>query len=125
MKYKTPFHRIFYASLYSIKGLYSAIKNEQSFRYEFITFIILCIIIALIDIKNEWRIALIGSWLAVMSFELLNSAVEKAFDLIDINFRKEIEAGKNMLSGAIFIIILFNIILWLVLIIKIISKHFL
>ena len=50
----------------------------------------------------------------VMALELVNSAVEKAFDLIDKSFRPEIKAGKDMLSGAVFIMISMNIILWLI-----------
>ncbi len=52
-----------------------------------------------------------GAWLIVMCLELINSSVEKAFDLIDKNFRDEIKAGKDMLSSAIFFAICFNIIL--------------
>ena len=51
-----------------------------------------------------------------MALELVNSAVERAFDLIDKNYRAEIEAGKDMLSAAVFLVIVFNVLLWAALI---------
>lgn len=57
-----------------------------------------------------------GMWLIVMAFEMINSAVEKAFDMIDEKYRPEIKAGKDMLSAAVFLMVCFNIILWLVII---------
>ena len=59
-------------------------------------------------------VILTGSWCVVMCIELINSSVEKAFDLIDKNFRPEIKAGKDMLSAAVFIAVCFNIVLWFV-----------
>ena len=51
-----------------------------------------------------------------MALELVNSAVERAFDLIDRGYRAEIKAGKDMLSAAVFLAIVFNVILWAALI---------
>lgn len=55
-------------------------------------------------------------WIVLMALELVNSATEKAFDLIDENFRPEIKAGKDMLSAAIFLMVCLNIFLWVAMI---------
>ena len=68
--------------------------------------------------ENATALALVGSWTAVMALELINSAVERAFDLIDKDYRAEIKAGKDMLSAAVFLAIAFNIIFWAALILK-------
>ena len=104
MRYSNIFSRLFHASRYSLEGLYYAIKHEQAFQYECIIFIIV--------ILGGRSLLLSGAWFIVMCLELINSSVEKAFDLIDKNFRDEIKAGKDMLSSAIFLAICFNIILW-------------
>ena len=116
MKYKNPFSRLFNASLYSLNGLYYALMNEQAFQYEAIVFVILCAVLFFASLNFEKKILLILSWLAVMCLELINTSVEKAFDLIDKNFRPEIKAGKDMLSAAVFLAVSFNIFLWLILI---------
>ena len=114
MIYRNPLHRLYHASVYSINGLYHAIKHEQAFRYEAIVFCALCIILFIVRMSLMRSFFLMGMWLLVMAAELINSAAEKAFDLIDKNFRPEIKAGKDMLSAAIFILVCFNVILWAV-----------
>ena len=71
-----------------------------------------CAIITLREVV--WAVIFVAAWLLVICFELVNSAVEKAFDLIDENFRPEIKAGKDMLSAAVFVAIALNVILWLI-----------
>lgn len=114
MIYRNPLQRLYNASIYSISGLAYALKNEQAFRYEFIVFCVLAIILCFMPIDLMSCLFLAAMWVIVMALELMNSAAEKAFDLIDKNFRPEIKAGKDMLSAAIFIMICFNIFSWLV-----------
>ena len=113
MIYRNIFQRIFHASIYSLNGLYFALHNEQAFRYEALIFLIICIALFIFPGNFAWNIALIIAWLPVMCFELVNSAVEKAFDLIDSKYNNQIKAGKDMLSAAVFLTIFANIILWL------------
>ncbi len=118
MHYSNPLKRLINASKYSLEGLYYALKNEQAFQYETIVFAAMILILCVIPLNFERKIFLTAMWLIVMAFELVNSAVEKTFDLIDKNFRPEIKAGKDMLSSAVFIMVGFNIFLWLALIIE-------
>ena len=113
MIYKNPIERIYKAGIYSINGLYAAIKDEQAFRHELIIFLGVCLICLLFKFELSRKIILICGWLVVMAFELINSAVERAFNLIDKKYNPEIKAGKDMLSAAIFLMISANIILWL------------
>lgn len=112
MIYRNPLKRICNASAYSINGLRNALKNEQAFRYETVVFCVLCMVLCIVPLSLMRCLFLAGMWVIVMVLELVNSATEKAFDLIDKNFRPEIKAGKDMLSAAVFIMICFNIFLW-------------
>ena len=113
MKYANIFSRLVNASRYSLDGLIYALKNEQAFRYEAAIFIPVCILVIVLELPAN----LICAWLFLMGLELVNSAVEKAFDLIDTHYRPEIKAGKDMLSCAVFLGICANIILWVIAII--------
>lgn len=106
MQYSNIFSRLINATRYSLEGLYYALRHEQSFRYEAVVFVIVIFLTR--------SLTLSGAWCVVMCLELINSAVEKAFDLIDKKFRPEIKAGKDMLSCSIFIAVCFNIVLWFV-----------
>ena len=116
MRYRNPFSRLLNASRYSLEGLFYALKNEQAFQYEFVVLVCACIVLCFVPFSLTQKIFALFAWLVVMALELVNSACEKAFDLIDKNFRPEIKAGKDMLSAAIFIMVCFNIFLWAVLI---------
>lgn len=110
--YANIFSRLVNASKYSIQGIFHALRNEQAFQYEFAVFIILCAALFVFGINIFWSIVFLASWLSVMILELINSAVEKVFDMIDKNFSPEIKAGKDMLSSAVFLAVCFNIFLW-------------
>ena len=109
MRRYTPWKRLYNATAYSLRGLFQAFRQEQAFEYEAVVFFFLCAL--LLHLRPP-----LPRSLAVMALELVNSAVERAFDLIDKNYRAEIEAGKDMLSAAVFLVIVFNVLLWAALI---------
>ena len=88
--------------------------EEQAFEYETFVLAVLCAILIWTRPPLLTSAALLGAWLAVMAFELVNSAVERAFNLIDKERNPHIKVGKDMLSGAVFLMIMFNMFLWVV-----------
>ena len=112
MKYRNPLARLYHATRYSLSGLFCAFRLEQAFEYE--TVVLTVILAVLYWRRPSFPVAalLIGGWLIVMAFELVNGAVERAFDLIEKEYNIHIKAGKDMLSAAVFLMIFFNIILW-------------
>ena len=113
MRYSNIFSRLWNASRYSLCGLTYALKHEQAFRYEAAVLLILFVVIVILNIPFKSSAVIITAWLFVMCIELINSSVEKAFDLIDEHYRPEIKAGKDMLSASVFIAIICNVIIWL------------
>lgn len=116
MRRYAPWERLYKATAYSLSGLLQALSQEQAFRYEAVVFALLCALS--FGLRLPWARFLIaaGGWMAVMALELVNSAVERAFDLIDTRYRAEIKAGKDMLSAAVFLAVAFNVLLWATLI---------
>ena len=112
MKKYRLWSRLYRASCYSLSGLTCAFKEEQAFLLEVFVLIVLSIVLWTTRFPVFQAIVLIGAWLFVMVLELVNSSVERAFDLIDKDFNPHIKAGKDMLSAAVFLSILFNVFLW-------------
>ena len=104
--------RLYRASRHSLNGLVCAFKGEQAFELEAIVLLVLIAVLWAIRFPPVQSILLIGAWLSVMALELVNSAVERAFDLIDKDFNPHIKAGKDMLSAAVFLSTMFNALLW-------------
>ena len=118
MIYRNPLGRFYHASIYSLSGLAHALRHEQAFRYEFVVFVTLCVILALFHVEFMLALFLAFMWVCVMAIELVNSATEKAFDLIDEHYRPEIKAGKDMLSAAVFVLVCVNIFAWVMIIVN-------
>ena len=112
MRRYSPATRLYRATLYSLSGLLAAFREEQAFEYEVAVLVVLLAVVLGVGAPFSEAVALIGCWLAVMAFELVNGAVERAFDLIDQEHNPHIKVGKDMLSAAVFLMILFNAVLW-------------
>ena len=123
MKYRV-WARLYYGTYYSLCGIFRAFKEEQAFEYEAFVLAALCGVLMWTRPPFLTSAALLGAWLLVMAFELVNGAVERAFDLIDKERNHIIKAGKDMLSGAVFLMILFNIFLWGVFLSQVLSRKF-
>ena len=96
---------------HSIAGLRRAC-GEQAFKHELLVFVGVLALLACIRPGAVWTAALICGWLLVMVVELLNSAIEEAFDLASPEFNIHVKYGKDMASAAIFVALLLNAVLW-------------
>jgi diacylglycerol kinase (ATP) len=97
----------------SFSGLRAAWAEEIAFRQE--CFVLMGIVFGVFAVPNLTmgdKFLLIGAWLPVISMELLNTAVECAFDLVTKEFHPLIKKGKDTASAAIFVMICLNILLW-------------
>ncbi len=97
----------------SLSGLHIAWRNEQAFRHE--VFVFVCLSFVLWWTAQPWLevVFVLGGWLLVMAFELLNSAIEKTCDLISSDYEPLIKSAKDMASAAIFLAMVLNILIWL------------
>lgn len=106
------FSHLLHATKYSLIGLRQAFRSEQSFRHELIILLILIALLWLQKKESIYWIMILSSWLFVMIIELINSAIEKVFDLITTGKNSVIKMGKDIASAASFLAIIMNIMLW-------------
>jgi diacylglycerol kinase (ATP) len=69
MEKNTGLKRLFYASLYSWKGLQSAIRHEAAFRQECLLFIVAIIISFFLDVTGMERLAMLVSVVLILIVE--------------------------------------------------------
>ncbi|MDR2137671.1 MAG: diacylglycerol kinase [Synergistaceae bacterium] len=112
MRRYNPLVRLYRGTGYSLSGLLCALKEEQAFQLETVVLAVLVGVLLWARPPLSTSVAVLAGWLTVMAFELVNSAVERAFDLIDKERNPQIKAGKDMLSAAVFLSILCNLFLW-------------
>ena len=106
------FRHLAKAGVYALAGLRRGWR-ENAFRHEALMLPVIIILLLCIRPGYGWSAAAIIAWLLVMALELLNSAIEEAFDLITTAQNEHVKFGKDMASGAIFLGLVANAVLWI------------
>ena len=106
--------RIVKAARWSVQGLCAAWKHESSFRLEVWLFAVLAPLACWLGQGGVERALLIGSMLAVMAVELLNSAVEAVIERYGAEFHELAGRAKDMGSAAVFLMMLNVLVTWAV-----------
>jgi diacylglycerol kinase (ATP) len=105
--------RIWQATLNTMNGLRAAAASEAAFRQELFA-LALAVPLALIVATSLWMaLALIGTVLAIMIVELLNTAIEKLADRITLEHDPIIGRVKDMGSAAVGLTLLIAGAVWL------------
>jgi diacylglycerol kinase (ATP) len=107
-------HEIVKAFKNSRNGLAQALKTERAIRQELALFLV-SVPSAFLLSSDAWhRATLIGSILAVISIELLNTCVEKLCDHVTPAIHPEVKTVKDLGSAAVLVAFSAAGIFWLV-----------
>ena len=110
---KTGIRRIINALFFSLAGLRAAWTNEAAFRQECALVVVLTPLALWLGQSAIERALLIGSLVAVLVVELLNSAVEAAVDRIGSAPHELSGRAKDMGSAAVFLSLSLAAIVWI------------
>jgi diacylglycerol kinase (ATP) len=105
--------RLLRAAINTWHGLRTAARSEEAFRLELIT-IVLAVPIAFVVAEQAWkRLALIAVVAFVLVVELLNTAIEKLADRVNLAIDPQIGRVKDMGSAAVGLALLIAAVAWL------------
>ncbi|GAB6196130.1 diacylglycerol kinase [Lysobacter xanthus] len=104
--------RILKAAKWSMQGLRAAWIHESSFRLEVWLFVLLAPLAWWLGQGGVERALLMGSMLAVMAVELLNSAIEAVIERYGAEFHELAGRAKDMGSAAVFVMMLNVLLTW-------------
>lgn len=101
---------------FAFAGIWRAIRSEKSFHLILVTEIIL-LIVSVIHSTPLWRIGIITfGFITVLALELINTAIERTADKVVGKQRDHlIMLAKDFAAGAILLIGIGAVILWLTL----------
>src|SRR5712672_2837534 len=111
-KGKTSFSRLLYALGYSLEGMLSALRHEESFRQEVLLAIVLVPAALLAPVSTLAKTLMIASVLLVLIVELLNSAVEAVVDLVSPERHRLAKRAKDIGSAAVFLSLVNLAVVW-------------
>ena len=105
--------RLLRATINSWRGLLAAARSEEAFRLELIT-VVLAVPVAFLVAEQAWkRLALIAVVAFVLVVELLNTAIEKLADRVNLAIDPQIGRVKDMGSAAVGLALLIAAVAWL------------
>lgn len=104
--------RIVKAARWSLMGLRAAWTHESSFRLEVWLFAVLAPLAWWLGQTPVERVLLIGSMLAVIAVELLNSAIEAVIERYGAEFHVLAGRAKDMGSAAVFVMMMNVLLTW-------------
>ena len=105
--------RLLRAAINTWHGLIAATRSEEAFRQELIA-LILAVPLAFLLAGEAWkRLALIGVVVFVLVVELLNTAIEKLADRVNLAIDPQIGRVKDMGSAAVGLALLIAGVTWL------------
>ena len=99
------FNKLFNNLINSLNGLRIAIK-EHSFRLELLMGLFILPLIILGQIDFFLKIILLILYFILLSFEIINTSIEKLCDKITTDIDKDIKNIKDLASAAVFIILI-------------------
>jgi diacylglycerol kinase (ATP) len=105
--------RLLRATINTWRGLRAAARSEEAFRLELIT-VVLAVPVAFLVAEQAWkRLALIAVVAFVLVVELLNTAIEKLADRVNLAIDPQIGRVKDMGSAAVGLALLIAAVAWL------------
>lgn len=112
-KGKNELRRLLAATRISFEGLAAAIRHEAAFRHELVLAAVLVPLGFWLGADGAQRALLVGSVLAVLVVELLNSAVEATVDRISSDLHPLAKRAKDLGSAAVMLAIASAAVVWL------------
>lgn len=110
------FTRLVNAFFYSVAGFKAAWKNEEAFRQEILSGIVVIPAGFLLGTTGTQRAILILSYLIILLVELINSAVEAIVDRFGTERHELSGRAKDLGSASVFLSICIAVIVWVLIV---------
>ena len=109
---RTGIKRFYFATKYSLQGIRAAWQEEPAFRYEVMAlFFMVPAAIWLAETGMQLAL-LLGCCILVLTFEIVNSALEAVVDRWGSEYHELAGRAKDMGSAAVFMMLLLTLLVW-------------
>jgi diacylglycerol kinase (ATP) len=105
--------RLYSATINTLRGLAVGIRTEAALREETIVFAIAVPVGLFVAPSISWYLAMIGTVMALIAVELLNTAIEKLADHVTREQHPQIGYVKDLGSAAVFFLICLSGLVWI------------
>lgn len=98
---KPPVHRSFYNAF---RGIFLMLRSERNFQIEVLALILNLGMIVFLKLSTTDAAIILLTCFAVLSAEILNTAVEKVCDIVQPEYDERIKFIKDVAAGAVLIL---------------------
>lgn len=96
-------NKLHFGFRYALSGLKVAILTERNIKIHFIAMTIVCIMGFIVGLTNlEWAILCLAIG-AVISMEMMNTALERALDYVEPKHQPAVGIAKDISAGAVLV----------------------
>lgn len=105
-------------------GIYAALQSQRNFRLEVLlgTFAILAALF--LEFTTTKMIIVFGTVFLVLTFELINTAIEEVLDFIHPEEHPKIKLAKDLSAGAMLMVVILSVLVGLYLFLPVIVDRF-
>lgn len=97
---------------HGIDGFLEVLKNETPFQIELALFIGATVFIALVEMSSVSKAALFFSMFPIIIAEMVNSAIERAVDLVTLEYSETAKKAKDAAAGIVLVSVVFTFLVW-------------
>ncbi len=108
-----PKHNLFRNGRYALEGLYDIIKNETSFKWQILLFVLAGILAWMLPIKFVYSAILSLSLFVPVLAEIVNSAIERVVDLVTQDYHILAKNAKDAGAAIVLISLIFTACVWM------------
>ncbi|MDX8045952.1 diacylglycerol kinase family protein [Gracilibacillus sp. S3-1-1] len=96
-------NKLHFGLRYALNGIKLAVMSERNIKIHFIAALLVVILGVVLSVSPiEWAVLALTIG-AVISMEMMNTALEKALDYVEPNHQPKIGIAKDMAAGAVLI----------------------
>ena len=107
-----PKHNLFRNAIYAIEGLVEIAKNETSFKWQIVLFIVGSIIAWSLPISFGYSFILFISLFIPLIAEVINSAIERIVDMVTTEFHPLAKSAKDAGAAIVFLSLVALALIW-------------
>lgn len=113
-----PKYHFFKNSSYALNGLLDIIKSETSFKIELVLFVLLFPILFFLELLLVEKLLMFITLCGVLIAEVINSAIERAVDLVTLEHHTMAQRAKDAGSSIVFLSICVCVVVWILFLTK-------
>ncbi len=113
MKLNKPKHNLFRNGMYAVEGFIDIVKNETSFKWQILLFVVMGIVAWILPISFGYASILFLSLFIPILAEVTNSSIERVVDLVTKEYHILAKQAKDVGATLVLLSLILTALIWI------------